>query len=369
MALPAISATSSAAAVASNCLKADVKNPAPIHSRIALVMPTFTSTPYSQYPSSSFYGFYKAYMYTKGNITTNLSWLQTNVSSAAGYNFGWGHDIFLFEFLNSTAAQQCGIFLGKNVKVINDIDINNGGLFAVNGSRLFDYVIIGHEEYATQRQYDQYRAYVAAGGTLIIVSANNFFAKVTYNTKTGIESFVIGHGIGFNGKSAWHTRFEPYWKNNTDWVGSNYWTGCCHNNSGTYMHGATLVNGTGIARGLMSGYGRTVFSDFHEGESNYITNMTDTSLIAVFYNNHNMTASYIHRYREGQVISLGVYGENTVGEDPTIQYFLVLALQSPSPASLTPGQLIIPDSIVIAGVVLVVAYIAYNVASRRIGKP
>ena len=117
----------------------------PANLSVAVVKPIFTSTPYSQYPYGSFYAFFKKYDGAVGNITSNLDWLNTSVTSGMKYNSGWGHTLPLYLFLTSAAARNCGLVLGKNLHVITDIDVANGALFRPDGSRRFNAIIVGHQ--------------------------------------------------------------------------------------------------------------------------------------------------------------------------------------------------------------------------------
>ena len=67
----------------------------------------------------------------------------------------------------------------KRVEFLTDSDLDslaNGDALA----RAYDLVIFpGHEEYATQHEYDVVQRYRDLGGNLMFLSANNFFCKVT----------------------------------------------------------------------------------------------------------------------------------------------------------------------------------------------
>jgi hypothetical protein len=133
--------------------------------KIGIVDPTFTATPYSLYPSASFYGFYHKYAGVKGPVTSDLGMLNTSLTYGWGNSGGWGFTWSLYTFLASAAAQKCGLLLGKNLNVITDIDIHNGVLFSSNGSRNFDTLIVGFSEYVTAQEQVAYEAFVASGGT------------------------------------------------------------------------------------------------------------------------------------------------------------------------------------------------------------
>src|SRR5438445_5836874 len=91
--------------------------------RVAVVEPLFTSTPYSQYASGSFYAFYAKNQGVSTNVTTNLDLLSTDVSSGFGFREGWGLSYGFYKFLTSPAAINCGLVMGKNLQVLTDINV------------------------------------------------------------------------------------------------------------------------------------------------------------------------------------------------------------------------------------------------------
>src|SRR5215475_5854267 len=140
--------------------------------KIALVAPTFTAAAYKYY----FYQFYSFYAKTPPgkNVTTNLDYLTAKVPG-----------------LNSTSSSFAMLKLvsdigwltpGSNVTVITDDDVNRGSIFTEPGSgrniinsnvvNSYDVIILGHQEYVTQNEYDNLRKFVANGGTMIILDGN-----------------------------------------------------------------------------------------------------------------------------------------------------------------------------------------------------
>ena len=293
---------------------------------VAVVKPVFTSTPYSQYPYGSFYAFFKKYDGAVGNITNNLDWLRTNVASGMSYNSGWGHTLPLYSFLASSAAKNCGIVLGRNLHVISDIDVANGALFGPDRSRRFDAVMIGHQEYVTQREYDQLRLFVAAGGRLVAMSSNEFYAEVKFDPVTQVETFVTGHGgYSFNGHTAWYgSSVRPPW-NTGLWFGSTY---CCFHR---FQYKGAIANpSTLIGQMLNEYYGGRMALGYSTHEENAVSNLSGTSIIATFLKRPGLTvASYAHGYGRGVVFCLCVFGEDLMSHDRATQYFLVASLTAP----------------------------------------
>ena len=83
-------------------------------------------------------------------------------------------------------------------------------------------MILGHQEYVTQKEYDNLKKFVTNGGILFLMDGNTFYAEVKYDNKTKTVSLAKGHSWEFNGKSAWGSIGERWAKETSEWVGSNY---------------------------------------------------------------------------------------------------------------------------------------------------
>ena len=124
---------------------------------------------------------------------------------------------------------------------MTDVDVDNGAVFMHNKTRnKYDIIILGHQEYVTQREYNNLKRFVSNGGTMILMDSNFFYAQVKYNKKNQAITLVKGHGWAFNGKSAWRDVGERWKKETSEWVGSNYLCFPCviifHNNPFGYEH-------------------------------------------------------------------------------------------------------------------------------------
>jgi N,N-dimethylformamidase beta subunit-like protein len=114
----------------------------------------------------------------------------------------------------------------SNIHVLTDADVDNASPIFMKDNGItdnrYDILIVGHEEYVTQREYDNLKKFVANGGTLVVLDGNAFFAQVNYNSNTRIITLIKGHGWAFNGKSAWRSVNERWRKETSQWLGSNY---------------------------------------------------------------------------------------------------------------------------------------------------
>ena len=114
---------------------------------------------------------------------------------------------------DSSSSSRAMFYLYKNIKslipeskidILTDADVDAGNIFtAKNGLNKYDILIISHQEYVTQQEYDNLRHFVSSGGTMIILDGNVFYAEVMYNRNSQTITLVKGHGWAFNGLSAW----------------------------------------------------------------------------------------------------------------------------------------------------------------------
>jgi len=304
----------------------------PLPVRVGFLIPTFTLTPYSNF-EHSFYAFYDKYRYASGKITQHLDWLSTRVAtdwSAPEVN----DEKPLYDFLKSGIPSRCGLVLGQNLKFTDDVAVDGGALF-VGGVRQYDVLILGHEEYVTRAEYAQLKEFVATGGRLVAMSGNTFWAEVNYSRTTGMETFVIGHGFGFNGAYAWRTTYAPFDSDAAGWFGSTF-ADRLYN-----IRGALLATSSGIGSGISTMvHGTVAFKayTYPHDEVNYLRNMTNTKVIARFYVHADPAKqiyamppvpvdAYVHQYGRGQVFCFGVFGQNIIMRDRGAQFFLIYAVE------------------------------------------
>jgi len=299
--------------------------------RIAVVQPVFTSTPYSQYPTGSFYAFYGKNTGVATNVTTNLSLLSTDVSSGFGFNRGWGLSYGYYQFLTSPMAANCGLVMGKNLQVLTDINVSQGALFnPQDKTARFDAVILPFSEYVTVEEYRAYQDFVAGGGTLLMTGRSLEY-PVTYDATTNHETLVYAHGWALHGSYASPipcnsgTYFAcPWSKNTTNWAGSNP---CCFHN---YKFNGSVVNRNDpIGKALYNEFGGTVFRSYASHEESTVSNMTRTSLSSVYVNDSkNLIAAYTHQFRKGSVVAQCIFADDIIAVDLSAQYFLLQGLVS-----------------------------------------
>ena len=271
---------------------------------IALVAPTFTA---AAYDDNSFYAFYKLYgnVPVGTNVTSNLNLLSRKISS---------HD--------TVEASLVMLKLIDNLKLINphsritilsDADIDNGSLFSnysnensgKSRTNIYDLVILGHQEYVTQREYDNLKKFVSNGGTMVLLDGNVFFAQVNYDNHTKTENLVKGHWWAFNGKSAWRSIGERWKQKTSQWVGSNYLCYMC-----------------------VSAFGNDPF-EYTPHEEQYISNHNDSILLNYdaltgkvrIHNTQPTIATYELNYQKGRVVTLGIFSDDIIDNSKFDKFF------------------------------------------------
>ena len=160
---------------------------------IAIVEPTFTNAAYN----NAFYIFYNLYINSSygQNITNYLNLLTTNLEKDPGPDF---NELNLKNHISD-------LMPNASVSFLSDVDIHNGVIFDNNIINLnkYDVLILGHQEYVTQDEYDHLKQFVANGGILILLYSNSLYAEVTYDPISDSITLVKGHNWEFNGKTAW----------------------------------------------------------------------------------------------------------------------------------------------------------------------
>jgi hypothetical protein len=283
--------------------------------RIALVEPTFTAAAYN----NSFYVFYQKYSHVPAdmNITNDLNLLSSKVINYPTITPTTKvHSAFAMLSLLKNFRL---ISPDSNITVLTDADVDNGSIFENRGgdrgvdinNNAYDVVILGHQEYVTQQEYNYLKDFVSNGGTMFLLDGNVFYAQVKFVHNTNTVTLVKGHGWAFNGKSAWKNVSERWAKETSEWVGSNYLCYSCD---------ITFANDPW---------------EYRHHEEQYITNNNDKILM-----NYNASllhypipslrpviAAYELNYQKGKVISLGIYSDDIMMNERFDKYLDNLVLQ------------------------------------------
>jgi hypothetical protein len=280
--------------------------------RIAFVKPTFTAAAYNQ----AFYLFYKKHSHVPHgvNITTDLDLLSSKVTTMQTMYSAFT----MFQLIRNLKS----ITQGSNITILTDADVDNGSMIFDNNQNknnvnnninAYDIILLGHQEYVTQKEYNNLKKFVANGGTMIILDGNVFYAEVKYDRNSQTVTLVKGHSWAFNGKSAWKSIGERWANETSQWVGSNYFCFRC------------------IKRFFNDPFGYTPH------EEQYITNPKDRILLnynASIPNRFSLLfpklviATYELQYKNGTVLALGIYSDDVLSNATFGKYLNNLLLQN-----------------------------------------
>jgi hypothetical protein len=187
--------------------------------RIGVVENSFTGAAYGY---QGFYDFYDKHgdeIKMGKKITSDLNLLTTKIPK-----YSPQYQVSILEDFPTHLRQ---ILPNANVSILSDINVHNGEIFNVKGdgtsNNAYDILILGHQEYVTEREYSNLKTFVLNGGTLIILTGNVYYAEVKYNKETNSITLVKGHGLQFDGKIA-QKGVSERWKSETKkWLGSNFY--------------------------------------------------------------------------------------------------------------------------------------------------
>jgi len=300
---------------------------------IAIIRPTFTAAAYD----NAFYLFYKlnANATIGSNITRHVGLLSntitTNntVSEAASRVSSEAAIDYLVDHIQWLMPK-------SNITVLSDEDTHNGYIFkkegggnssstnSNNNQNAYDVVILGHQEYVTQKEYNNLKKFVTNGGILFLMDGNTFYAEVKYDDKTKTVTLAKGHSWEFNGKSAWRSIGERWTKETSQWIGSNYLCYSCRiiflNNPFEYQHREEQYM-TNPKDKILLDYNASVIGPHSTDDIDPTNNSTmpyhSNVTNAPPQNNNNKTtkmeiATYELDYGKGNVISLGIYADDVI---------------------------------------------------------
>lgn len=176
--------------------------------KVAMVKPVFTAAAYS--------GYYVCY----AGSTSYKSCFDKVVPNI------WSTSSGAVGFINSLLKDG---YPASNIITISDIDVHNGAIFDGNGQPKYDSIVFFHNEYVTLKEYHNTVNFMKAGGNVIILNGNAFFAEVIYDESTNRVKLVSGHGWNFDGENGteadvYKSRYINGIYNNEhqNWFGSRY---------------------------------------------------------------------------------------------------------------------------------------------------
>jgi hypothetical protein len=277
---------------------------------IAIVDPVFTESAYN----NSFYVFYNMAIHLAGvetdrDIPSDISISKyTNLLSSKVSDKKSGEEN---EQPLSLATRIKWLIPESNTVILTDTQVDEGALSFQNGTNKYDFVILGHQEYVTQREYYNLKRFVANGGVMILLDGNVFYAEVKYDQEEERITLVKGHRWEFDGNFARRSVEERWEKETSEWVGSNYL--CCY--------------------GYKIRFANNPF-DYIHNEEQHVTNPDATVLLD--YNATDLedrykfdpkVATYLLDYKKGMTIALGLYSDDILSNDRFQRFFDSLLLE------------------------------------------
>lgn len=266
--------------------------------KIGFVMPTFTMAAYDNYKNDSFYTFYKRYAGISENefVTTDLDLLTANVPNMTEAFFNQKSD-----GLQYLAKRISSLSPNMEISFLTDTDIHNGLVFDNNNQNLYDFIILGHQEYVTEGEYHNLKEYVEKGGILILFDSNVFYTEVAYDPIDEEITLIQGHTWAFDGEKAWASVLERWKTETAEWVGSNFFN---------------------CGQGCYIDFNNNPFS-YVQHEEQHIINPNVNILIDYeaqsIYN--ILVAAYELDYGKGKVISFGIFGDDIILNKEFLKFF------------------------------------------------
>ena len=294
--------------------------------KIAIIKPTFTAAAYDR----AFYVFYKlnADMAFGTNITKHIGLLSNTVTNKTTSKTA--HSMSSEDAIHYLEHHIKWLMPKSNITILADQDVHNGYIFNKQQERnitrhnAYDIIILGHQEYVTQKEYDNLRQFVRSGGTIIMLDSNIFYAEVKYDANTQTITLVKGHGWAFNGISAWKSIDERWQEETSDWVGSNHLCYRCDvifdNNPFGYEHREEQYMSNPKGKILLD-YNASVISP--ENISS-IDNSSNNNILTYRGEPNDSSeneitkvkiATYELDFGKGKVVSLGLYADDIIDDD------------------------------------------------------
>jgi hypothetical protein len=316
-------------------------------SRIAFVRPTFTEAAYGENGFYSFYDKYDNSTDVGANVTSDLNMLTTllppSVAEIAEEDYVahvapdqsqitpiFNHWSNLTALVPSDADQKkYWIPLTDHVKrmapnstitIMRDEDVHDSHIFWPDGSNAYDVLVLLHNEYATQKEYDNFKHFVSNGGTILFIDANIFYAEVKYDKDKHTATLVKGHDWEFDGKVAKKSVAERWYNETKEWVGGNWLVNSISdkisfaNNPFNYTHfEEQFVNNPNDS--ILIDYGIKFPKDYRY------------SFPDEFKQGNVTIATYELNQGKGKVIMIGLYGQRLMNNEAFLKFFDNIILQ------------------------------------------
>ncbi len=271
---------------------------------IAIVQATFTEAAYDK----SFYMFYEMYKAEENKTSASpntTKYTDLLLSKLDQDPKTWSALIQIADHLKWLTPK-------SSIDILTDKDVHTGTLlFSNNGTNLYDVIMLEHQEYVTQQEYDNLKKFVSTGGLLFLLNGNVFYGEVEYDNNTDTIRLVKGHGIASNGETAWKSVKERWKEETSEWTGGNY--KCCFRWEFIFRNDPFGI--THVEEHYITNPKAKILLDY-----NATINRPDPGQIVI--------ATYELEYKKGKVITLGIWTVNKLFEnDRFLRFFDSLLYQ------------------------------------------
>ena len=182
-----------------------------------------------------------------------------------------------------------------------------------NKTNAYDILLLFHNEYVTQSEYNNLKQFVKNGGTIVFIDSNVFYAEVRYDRDNHTITLVKGHGWKFDGKAARRSVPERWYNETKEWVGGNFLNNDINenvtfaNNPFNYTHFEEQFVNNPKAK-IIIDYGIKFPKEFIESYLKKEKLLPELQRQDIPIESLKV-ATYFLDYGKGKVIMLGLYGQ------------------------------------------------------------
>jgi hypothetical protein len=309
-----------------------------LNPKIAFVRPTFTEAAYQEHGFYTFYDKYGVPPLTDDNITTDLDMLTVKTPRSIAELYNRSNMMILDNLtalipINGTELDDVSWygfpdpqpfwmpfvdhvkkdFPNATVTVMRDEDVSDGHIFYTtdNKTNAYDVLMLFHNEYMTQNEYDNLRQFVKNGGNLVPIDGNPFYAEVKYDRDNQKISLVKGHGWQFDGEVARESVDERWINETKEWLGSSYMINSIENKI-TFDNNP--FNYTHFEENYVNNPNVTIIHDYEiKHPPQDLVNSPELKDMVV--------ATYTLDYGKGKILMLGIWGDILYDNELFFKYF------------------------------------------------